>query len=53
MKHLKEDGKVHSLTVRLSRNESEQLQIESDNELLSLSALVRRKLFLHAAKATA
>ena len=53
MKTLKQDSKVHSVTVRLSQNESDQLQTESNNELLSLSALVRRKLFLNPVKATA
>ncbi|MBC7845516.1 MAG: hypothetical protein H7Y10_03390 [Flavobacterium sp.] len=46
MKNLKEQNKAFSVTVRLSKSEIEQLQTESNNELLSLSALVRRKLFL-------
>lgn len=46
MKTLKQDSKAHSVTVRLSKSESDLLQTESNNEMLSLSALVRRKLFL-------
>ena len=53
MKDLKQLKKESSVTVRLSKNEAESLQLEANNELLSISALVRRKLYLHTAKATA
>jgi predicted HicB family RNase H-like nuclease len=46
METSKEQNKAYSVTVRISKAESEQLQTESNNEMLSLSALVRRKLFL-------
>jgi hypothetical protein len=46
MKLQKQDSKVQSVTFRLSQNEIDKLQKESNNELLSLSAYLRRKLFL-------
>ena len=53
MKDLKQLNKSESVTVRLSKNEAESLQNEANNELLSISALVRRKLFFNRLKATA
>ena len=46
MKDLKEVKERYSVNVRLSRAEAEQLQTESNKELISLSAYVRRQLFL-------
>jgi hypothetical protein len=53
MKDLKQQNKSESVTVRLSKVEAESLQNEANNELLSISALVRRKLFFNRLKATA
>lgn len=53
MKDLKQFKKESSVTVRLSKSEAESLQNEANNELLSISAVIRRKLFLHPVKATA
>lgn len=46
MKDLKENKERYSVNVRLSKTEAEQLKTQSGDELLSMSALVRRKLFL-------
>lgn len=46
MKDLKEIKERYSVNVRLSKAEALQLQKESNIELLSLSAYVRRQLFL-------
>jgi hypothetical protein len=53
MKDLKQLAKSESVTVRLLKSEAESLQNEANNELLSISALVRRKLFFNRLKATA
>ena len=53
MKDLKQLKKSEIVTVRLSKTEADRLKIEANNELLSLSALVRRKLFFNRLKATA
>jgi len=53
MKDLKQQNKSESVTVRMSQKEAESLQNEANNELLSISALVRRKLFFNRLKATA
>jgi len=53
MKDLKQLKKSESVTVRLSKIEAESLQNEANKELLSLSGLIRRKLFYNSVKATA
>lgn len=53
MKQVKELQKSESITIRLTQSECESLQNEAANELLSLSGLVRRKLFYNRVKATA
>ncbi len=50
MKDLKEVKERYSVNVRLSKTEAEQLQEKANKELLSLSAFVRRSLFLNAKK---
>ena len=51
MKDLKRVNKSESVTVRLSKEEAIQLQNEAANELLSISALVRRKIYFNPLKA--
>jgi hypothetical protein len=47
MKEVKELQKSESITIRLTKSESESIQKEANKELLSISALVRRKLFFN------
>lgn len=51
MKKVKDNNKDYSVTVRLSKIQAEELQKQSNNELLSLSAIVRRRLFYNKATA--
>lgn len=53
MKQIKELQKSESITVRLSKSEAESIQLEANTELLSISSLVRRKLFFNRLEATA
>ncbi len=50
MEKQKEVKGRYSVNVRLSKTEVEQLQEKANKELLSLSAFVRRSLFLNAKK---
>lgn len=50
MSDLKEQKERYSVNVRLSKTEAEKLQNEANKELLSLSAYVRRSLFLDTKK---
>jgi hypothetical protein len=47
MRQVKELQKSENITVRLTKSESELLQKEASDELLSISGLVRRKLFFN------
>ena len=52
MKDLKPLPKSASITIRLSKSEAESIQLEANTELLSISAVIRRKLFYNRLKAT-
>lgn len=51
MKNTNEFKKESSVTFRISKQEAENLQNEANTELLSISALVRRKIFYNGLKA--
>lgn len=53
MKDLKQITKSESVTIRITKVEARSLQNEANTELLSISSLVRRKLFFNPVKATA
>ncbi len=53
MKNVKELQKTESVTFRMTAVEAAALQQEASNELLSISSLVRRKVFINRLKATA
>jgi hypothetical protein len=49
---MKESQKSEMITIRLTPKEANSLKKEAATELLSVSSLLRRKLFFNALKAT-
>lgn len=47
MKEVKELKKSEIITIRLTKSEAESIKNEANKELLSISVLVRRKLFFN------
>jgi hypothetical protein len=48
---IKEANERFNVNIRLSKSEAEHLKVQADKELLSMSAYVRRAVFLKERKA--